>query len=141
MATGGGDGEIAVHESTKGSELMTIAHRRVHKGAVTCVIRISEAAILSAGEDGAVYVSRHEEDNTLRSELVYRATLPVRRIALDREGQKVLMYGDERKLVLLDLPTRSLVASSDVLATPICAMAALSEGFVRDLFVPMASCW
>lgn len=99
------------------------------------MIGLSGLEVLSAGEDGAVYVSRLESER-ITSELIYRATLPVRRLSWDREMNRVLMYGDEKKLLLLDYSSRSVVASSDIISSPICAIAVFSSGFVLQFSLP-----
>lgn len=121
--TGGGDGVVALHESING-QLATQSQRRIHKGPVTVLLRVSESQFCSASEDGTIYaVSRNEEDGTLNARLLYRGTLPLRVLAHEPQHNLVACSGDEQKVIILDGDGGQLKWSSSILKKNIVAVA------------------
>lgn len=104
MATAGADGEIVVHTWDNGAlSLKQVAHRRIHKGAITKMVALSPSRVATIADDGCLYHSELVGDGvTFR--LIHRATLPLRLLtALGwADGRALLaVHGDELKVELI----------------------------------------
>lgn len=102
--TAGSDGEIVLHAWDNAAlSLKQKAHRRVHKGAINCMVAISSTKVATVADDGCLYSSELVGDS-ITPQLIHRATLPLRLLAAHKapDGKIVLaIYGDELRIKVL----------------------------------------
>lgn len=102
--TAGSDGEIVVHTwDGDALSLKPKTHRRVHKGAINCMVAISSTKVATVADDGCLYSSEIVGEG-ITPQLIHRATLPLRLLAAHKcADDKILLatYGDELRIKIV----------------------------------------